>query len=317
MLRFPFRTYATYTYFKNSPRPFSLQSKQTQKAIALTAGAAGIFYLANLHEAPISHRKRFIFVPEWIERAIGKRTYQSMIYQYQNQLLPQNHPVTIRVKNIVGRIIKSGQTLIDSNDNNLGNGSFKRDRNDDIDWEVWVINSDRDPPNAFAIPGGKIFVFSLILPICKDDDGIATVLSHEVAHQIARHQGESLSQAPLSVLGAIAASQVGLGADWLLRLLTTLPASRTMESEADYIGLMMMAGACYNPDNAPKFWQRMDRAEHSARGAKVLEKYLSTHPTNETRIRDIEKWLPQARLRREAANCDNRLDGFLSWAGTH
>lgn len=171
----------------------------------------------------------------------------------------------------------------------------------DLPWEYTVIE-DRQA-NAFALPGGKIAVYTGILPITRDEAGLAAVVAHEVAHVIARHGGERLSQqyaAELglnvagSVLGAMsspATAQVvgtalGVGAQYGV----LLPFSRNQESEADHIGLILMAKAGYDPRAARDLWVRMGAA---SKGQKPPE-FLSTHPSQQTRIQQIEAWLPEA-----------------------
>lgn len=162
--------------------------------------------------------------------------------------------------------------------------------------------------NAFVIPGGKVFVFSGILPICRNDDGLAAVLGHEIAHNLAQHAAESMSS--VIMISPIRYSLIfldatgwtmGLGrilGDVALNLGVAMPASRKQESEADYIGLMMMAKACYNPNEAVGVWERMEAATKD----KVPE-WLSTHPSNSHRIDQIEAWLPKAEEASSESGC--------------
>lgn len=151
-------------------------------------------------------------------------------------------------------------------------------------WEVHVIESEER--NAFVIPGGKVFVYTGILPITKTDDGLAAVLGHEIAHNVASHQAESMSKMvwmlPLQFLFYIAdgSGYLPFGrfiGDFLLQYGLAMPASRRQESEADYIGLMIMAKSCYNPEEAVKVWERMEAANKG--GANDVPQWLSTHPS--------------------------------------
>ncbi len=172
----------------------------------------------------------------------------------------------------------------------------------DYPWEFKVIEDDKQV-NAFALPGGKVAVYTGILPVTKDDAGLATVMGHEVAHAIARHGGERVSQGLLVQVG-LAAAQAAmanrdprtveqvtglLGAGAALGII--LPFSRAQESEADHLGLIYMAKAGYDPRAAISFWQRM---EQTARGRPSPPEFLSTHPSHGTRIREIEQWIPEA-----------------------
>jgi Zn-dependent protease with chaperone function len=146
--------------------------------------------------------------------------------------------------------------------------------------------------NAFVIPGGKVFVYSGILPIAKNDDGLAAILGHEIAHNLAGHAAEHMSSMVYLVplrwilltalyMGDSMGLTLGLGqllGPWLsnaiLQFGIAMPASRTQESEADYIGLMMMAKSCYNPAAAVRVWQRMEEAEKHG-----IPEWMSTHPS--------------------------------------
>jgi predicted Zn-dependent protease len=169
-------------------------------------------------------------------------------------------------------------------------------------WEFVVFESKE--ANAFCLPGGKVGVYTGILPITHDEAGLATVIGHEVAHAVARHGGERVStalglQAVGTVLGAMTAggpygaaiSQAyGLGA----QLGVALPHSRAQESEADHIGLLYMARAGYDPEAAIGFWQRF--AEFNRRsGGRETPWFLRTHPLDETRIAQIRALMPQAK----------------------
>jgi predicted Zn-dependent protease len=141
--------------------------------------------------------------------------------------------------------------------------------------------------NAFVIPGGKVFVFSGILPIARNDDGLAAILGHEIAHNLARHGAERMSSLvmlePIRWLFIFLDSTgytMGLGrllGEIALDLGLSRPASRKQESEADYIGLLMMAKSCYDPAEAVKVWERMETAQ-KAQGQEVPQ-WLSTHPS--------------------------------------
>lgn len=167
-------------------------------------------------------------------------------------------------------------------------------------WEFRVISS--DVQNAFCLPGGKVAVYEGILPVCENEAGLAVVMSHEVAHALARHGGERMSQS-LAVDGMKQAvsyatqKQDETRREILLKAYgvasefgVILPYSRKHESEADHIGLMLMAKAGYDPSEAPRFWQRFAMAQD---GNKPLE-FLSTHPSDARRSSNLETLLPEA-----------------------
>ena len=171
-------------------------------------------------------------------------------------------------------------------------------------WEFVVFDSKE--ANAFCLPGGKVGIYTGILPITKDEAGMATVIGHEVAHAVARHGAERVSEGMLlrtggGLLGAglssadphtqvLVMTAYGLGA----KVGRELPHSRGQESEADHIGLLYMARAGYDPEAAVGFWQRF--AEHSrSQGGGGTPAFLRTHPLDTVRIQQIQQWMPEAK----------------------
>ena len=175
-------------------------------------------------------------------------------------------------------------------------------------WEVRVID-DPEQKNAFVLPGGKVFVFSGILPICDGEDGLAAVLGHEIAHNIAHHTAEKVSQNfYLSLIALVLSWTFDIPAQFsqlLLDIAFERPGSRKMESEADYIGLLMMAQACYNPNAVVGLWERMAKAEQYA-----PPQFLSTHPASKNRVTVIQEWLPQAQQKRAESECESTI-GYM------
>lgn len=169
-------------------------------------------------------------------------------------------------------------------------------------WEFVVFESKE--ANAFCLPGGKVGVYTGILPITKDEAGLATVLGHEVAHAVARHGGERMTEAMgLQLLGAAADSATaqtkyhsyvvagyGLGS----QVGVALPHSRMQESEADRIGLTYMAKAGYDPEQAVKFWERFAAFNQQQGGSEQMW-FLRTHPLDEDRIKQLQQWIPEAK----------------------
>jgi predicted Zn-dependent protease len=169
-------------------------------------------------------------------------------------------------------------------------------------WEYRLIQDDKQV-NAFALPGGKVAVYTGILPVTKDENGLAAVLGHEIGHVVARHGGERISQEmgvnvvvetlaglssgdPAVVQGVSALLGAGASVGVLL------PWGRAQESEADHLGLILMAKAGYDPHAARDLWIRM--AEMSSKSSGKPPEFLSTHPSEATRITQIEAWMPEA-----------------------
>jgi predicted Zn-dependent protease len=178
----------------------------------------------------------------------------------------------------------------------------------DAQWE-FVLFEDKTP-NAFCLPGGKVGVNTGILPLAKDDAGLATVIGHEVAHATLHHGGERMSQAMLEdvggqVLGAVSgtskyAQAIALAYGVGAQVGYELPHSRKQESEADRVGLRYMARAGYNPEAALTFWQRFAHATE-AQGGSGPPAFLRTHPVDSQRIKDIQSWLPEAKAQMRGA----------------
>jgi metalloendopeptidase OMA1, mitochondrial len=176
-------------------------------------------------------------------------------------------------------------------------------------WEFAVIGDDK-MVNAFALPGGKVAIFTGILKHTKDEAGLATVMGHEVAHALQRHGVERMSRsildqiAQVAAMGAAASGRANAGAiQGLLGAYgvnVSLPFNRKQESEADYVGLRLMAQAGYDPREAVPFWERMSGCPRQMigklcfRSQQAIPEFLSTHPSDLTRINQIEAWLPEA-----------------------
>lgn len=173
------------------------------------------------------------------------------------------------------------------------------DQLEGYEWEFNLIDS--ETVNAWCMPGGKVAFYTGIMPICKTEEGVAVVMGHEVAHALANHGRERMSQGLVTNLGLSSVSlamgqnptltqeifmqSVGVGTQ-----LGMLKFSRTHESEADKIGLIFMAMAGYNPEEAPRFWQRMEAQS----GGERPPEFMSTHPSPGTRIRDLNANMPEA-----------------------
>lgn len=221
-------------------------------------------------------------------------------FQQYSQFLTENKVITgtSEAKNVevVGKKIKdAAEKWLNAN----GYDGYLKD----YQWEYkLVINKE---VNAWCMPGGKIVVYSGILPITKDEAGLATVLGHEVSHALANHGQQRMSAGLLQQLGAAGVGiAVGTKTEQTQQIAMTaygavtqyggmLPFSRSHESEADKIGLTLMAIAGYNPEQSVVFWERM--AVNSASSGKGLAEFASTHPSDATRIADLKALIPQAK----------------------
>jgi predicted Zn-dependent protease len=188
-------------------------------------------------------------------------------------------------------------------------------------WEFVVFESPE--ANAFCLPGGKVGIYTGILPITKDDAGLAAVMGHEVAHAVARHGGERMTEAQgINAVGQLGSALLGSSkyASWAplatqaygagAQLGVALPHSRAQESEADEIGMIYMARAGYDPKAAVEFWQRF-AAYNQKQGGGTTAWFMSTHPTDQTRIAELQKLLPKAELEYQAAKARGAAGGTV------
>lgn len=194
-----------------------------------------------------------------------------------------------RVKNVGAKIKNAAYTYY----KNIG-------RESDLSGYNWEFNLLQDSQlNAWCMPGGKVAFYSGIMPVCKDDNGVAVVMGHEVSHALAGHGNERISQAMIAQYGGQILSGTVSNSQWAGIFEKVYPVGaqvgllaygRKQESEADAMGLILMSAAGYDPRTAISFWQRM---EASATGSKTPE-FLSTHPSSETRITDLQNQMPKA-----------------------
>jgi metalloendopeptidase OMA1, mitochondrial len=227
---------------------------------------------------PISNKSAFIMIPIRQEIALGKQAYNQILKEEKDS---SDKKTTNLVKQIGLRLAKVSAMP-------------------NLDWEFHLIKSEQQ--NAFALPGGKVAVYTGLLPIAMNEAGLATVMSHEIAHVIARHGAQRMSRQLILTAGLMATSislnnsrqkkmlMAALGVGIVYGL--TLPFSRSNEAEADQIGLTYMAKAGYNPTEAVRFWKRFS----SVKVGKKVPEFLSTHPADNTRITLINRYLTRAKL---------------------
>ncbi|KAJ5794383.1 hypothetical protein N7457_000982 [Penicillium paradoxum] len=264
-----------------------VQNAKPRHFVIIGVGISGV-YLYNTEKVEMTGRRQFICISRDQELKMGEESYREVLRSERGKVLPDNHPLTRMVDGVLQRLIPQAPL-------------------EGANWRVHVINDDR-MVNAFVLPGGKVFVYTGILPICKDEDGLAAVLGHEIAHVVAHHPAERVSTSFIQ-LGAIFAVSFlfdvsGHFPSFLLNLMYSLPNSRTQEAEADNIGLMMMSKACFKPQAAVQLWARMHEQEKQA-----PPQFMSTHPSSYNRMEAIQGWLDKAEAIYEENGC-NDIKGY-------
>jgi predicted Zn-dependent protease len=225
--------------------------------------------LAACQAAPITGRNQLIVLPESQDAQMGLEAYQQILSESK---ISKDPTLNRRVEEVGRRIAAASP-------------------HPEWDWQFTVIENDE--PNAFALPGGKVGVNTGLFQVAKNDDQLAAVMGHEVAHAIARHGAERMSQQVLMQAGlaglGIATDQTTAGlAAQAATLVVTLPYSRTQEAEADHIGLIYMAEAGYDPRQAIELWKNFESF-----GGNRPPEFLSTHPAPGSRIQNLQSLLPE------------------------
>jgi predicted Zn-dependent protease len=260
----------------------NLSFSRNSRVSLILAVALAWLVLNGCATAPYTGRKQVLMVSPQQEQTLG---YQAFADIRRHSKAAQDPALQARVREVGERIARAADRP-------------------DYHWEFVVFKDDK-MANAFCLPGGKVGIYTGLFKYIHSDDDLATVISHEVAHALARHAGERLSQGRLAQAGGLAlgiglaALGVGSGASQVAmqgyglgtKVGILLPYSRVQESEADKIGLILMAKAGYDPKSALQFWERFAT---SKKGKAQMPQFLSTHPSDATRIQNIKAFLPEA-----------------------
>ena len=246
--------------------------------------------LVGCETNPYTGRKQLLMTSVNQEMQMGAQAYDQ-VKSDPNMRLSQDPREIEPVKRVAARIVEAAKR------------SKYSEMAKQFQWEVTVIKDDKTA-NAFALPGGKMAVYTGIFPVAKTEAGLAAVMGHEVVHALARHGAERMSQGQVAnvglqvvgaaigmsggnpMLGQAAMAALGLGA----QVGVLLPFSRKHESEADYVGILLAADAGYVPRESVALWERM--AQLCAGGGPA--EFLSTHPSHDTRIDQLKEWMPEA-----------------------
>ena len=246
------------------------------------------FLLLSCSTVPITGRKQLIIIPSTAMLSMSFKQYDEFLKKHK---LSNNQEQTQMVEKVGRRIQKAVEKYFAEK-----NTSYILK---DYNWEFNLVESPE--ANAWAMPGGKVVVYEGMMPIAKDEAGLAVVMGHEIAHTIAKHGNERMSQGLFTQMGGMALSKAlrekpaktqqlwmmafGIGAQYGV----ILPYSRLQENEADHLGLIFMAMAGYDPNRAIGFLERMAQKKNDL----TPPEFVSTHPSNETRIRKAKETIPK------------------------
>jgi predicted Zn-dependent protease len=217
-------------------------------------------------EGPGHRAQQLGLLPEQ-ELALGQQAYRQVLQESRGHIVPADDPRVRRVRGIASRVVRAAGIKPLQREINLQLRGYR------FEWEANVIADPR--VNAFCLPGGKIAVYTGILPVAQNDDQLATVLSHEIAHALAHHSNERVTRKE--------SGGVNIFLDKAF--------DRRQESEADHIGVFLMTFAGYQPEEALRFWVNMRRVNQGGAG---IPEFLSDHPSDDRRIRDMQAWVPKA-----------------------
>ena len=263
--------------------------QQESRAYVSLSLAFIAYSLLGCSTNPYTDRPQLLLISESQELQLGAQAYAQVLRDPKVKISQDPREVE-PVKRVAKRVIEAAKQ------------SKYAEMAKQFHWEVIVIKDDKTM-NAFALPGGKIAVYTGIFPIAKNEAGLAAILGHEVTHALARHGAERMSQGLLTQFGLEAANialasqgaspivmqtamtALGLGAN----VGVLLPFSRAHESEADYIGLLLAAQAGYDPREAIRVWERMEQVSKGQ-----PPEFLSTHPSHGTRIQQLQGWMNEA-----------------------
>lgn len=257
--------------------------------LTLTFTLTVLLILGSCSSVPLTGRRQMSFLPEGMLVSMALTNYQE--FMSANPPLPASDQRVQAVRRVGGRISQAVNNYLAENG--------QPDRIENFQWEYNVVQDEMI--NAWAMPGGKIMFYSGIFPVTRDDEGIAVVMAHEIAHAVARHGNERMSQQLLLTLGAVtldaalrdrpeATRDIFLMTYGVGGQLGTLAYSRKHEYEADKLGMIFMAMAGYDPSVTVSFWERMQASS----GGVEPPQFLSTHPSSESRIRAARSFIPEA-----------------------
>lgn len=265
--------------------------------LLLFAGYAAYYWFSNRTEDPYTGEKVLIDSSISIdeEKAMGLQAYEDILSK--EQPVDPNSQVARQVREIANRLIAKVpevEAALAAENGKQPNRVWQT-----FEWDVNVIQSDQ--ANAFCLPGGKMAVYTGLLPVAQNADAVAVVMGHEIAHALLRHGAQRMSQQKLGQLGQMAGAMSGMDPQSQQAIQAAmgygylLPYARKHETEADAVGLMLAAAACFDPQASVPLWERMSQAS----GGQAPPEFSSTHPNPGTRIQNLQALMPKAMAYRQ------------------
>jgi predicted Zn-dependent protease len=260
--------------------------------LLLFAGYAVYYWASNRSTDPLTGET--VMIDKTIspddEKAMGLQAWNELLQT--EQPLPPNDPNAQVIRGIMQRLVVKVPEVSDAlaAEHNLQAQHIEKT----FDWDVNVLQSDQ--VNAFCLPGGKMAVYTGLIPVAQNNDAMAIVMGHEITHALLRHGAQRMTEQRLAQIGQMAGAMSGMDQAQMQAVMSVygygraLPYARKQETQADEMGLMLAAAACFDPQEAIPLWQRMDQAS----GGESPPEFASTHPNPGTRMQNLQALMPKA-----------------------
>ena len=260
--------------------------------LLLFAGYAVYYWASNRSTDPLTGET--VMIDKTIspddEKAMGLQAWNELLQT--EQPLPPNDPNAQVIRGIMQRLVAKVPEVSDAlaAEHNLQAPHIERT----FDWDVTVLQSDQ--VNAFCLPGGKMAVYTGLIPVAQNNDAMAIVMGHEITHALLRHGAQRMTEQRLAQIGQMAGAMSGMDQQQMQAVMAVygygraLPYARKQETQADEMGLMLAAAACFDPREAIPLWERMGEAS----GGQAPPEFSSTHPNPGTRIQNLQALMPKA-----------------------
>ncbi|MGN6153892.1 MAG: M48 family metallopeptidase [Lysobacteraceae bacterium] len=260
--------------------------------LILFAGYAAYYWFSNRGTDPLTGEKVVIdrSISPDDEKAMGLQAYQEILSQ--ERPVDPNSQVAQQIRSIAQRLIAKIPQVSDALA--AEHGGQAQHIEDSFDWDVNVLQSDQ--VNAFCLPGGKMAVYTGLVPVAQNGDAMAVVMGHEITHALLRHGAQRMTEQKLTQIGQMAGAMSGMDQQSMQAVMAvygygrSLPYARRQEKQADEMGLLLAAAACFDPEEAIPLWQRMEQAS----GGRSQPEFASTHPNPGTRIANLQALMPKA-----------------------